>query len=126
MQKGSFSLKARVKSLMHALHGLGELIRREHNAWIHVVVALAVILLGIWVGLSAQQWVDVVLAMGLVLSAEAMNTGMEALADLVSPEKSEKVRFIKDLAAGGVLIAALAAAITGMIVFLPRLLQLFF
>ena len=111
---------------MHALHGLGELIRREHNAWIHVVVALAVILLGIWVGLSAQQWVDVVLAMGLVLSAEAMNTGMEALADLVSPEKSEKVRFIKDLAAGGVLIAALAAAITGMIVFLPRLLQLFF
>lgn len=121
-----FSWKARARSFRYAFRGIRELILREHNAWIHIFMVVLVIAAGLWLRLSRQQWIDIVLAIGLVLSAEAFNTCVERMADLVAPEKNEQVGFIKDLAAGAVLLAALSAAAVGLLVFIPKLIHLWF
>ena len=71
--------------------------------------------------LSAEEWIVIAFAIGLVLAAEAINSSIEALADLVSPEYNEAIKRTKDLAAGAVLILAITAAIVGLIVFIPKL-----
>jgi diacylglycerol kinase (ATP) len=86
-----------------------------------MAAAIFVILLGIWLRLREAQWVTVILAMGLVLAAEAFNTCVEKICDLVNPQKDERVRFIKDVSAAAVLLASLAAATVGLIIFFPLL-----
>ena len=71
--------------------------------------------------LSAEEWIVIAFAIGLVLAAEAINSSIEALADLGSPEYNEAIKRTKDLAAGAVLILAITAAIVGLIVFIPKL-----
>jgi diacylglycerol kinase (ATP) len=116
-----FSLRARLRSFGYAWAGLVRFFRTEHNAWIHAVAALAAIALGILLKISAQQWVGVLFAIGLVLSAEAFNTCIERMMDRLLPEPDEAVRYIKDLAAGAVLVAAIIAAAIGGIIFLPKI-----
>ena len=97
------------------------LLRGEHNAWIHSAAAVT---LGLWLGLSALEWVAVAMCIGAVLAAEAFNSAIEALSDRVSPGYDEAVRRTKDLAAGGVLLTAVAAFVAGLIVFVPKLIDL--
>jgi diacylglycerol kinase (ATP) len=99
---------------------LGVLLR-EPNARIHVCVAVGVAALGMWLRLDASDWLAVLLAMGLVLGAEALNTAVERVVDLVQPEWHSLARDAKDVAAAGVLICSLAAAAVGCGVFMPRL-----
>jgi diacylglycerol kinase len=115
-----FSWKARGRSLGHAFRGLAELVVTQHNARIHLAITLAVIGLGLVVGVSHLEWALLALAVGLVWAAEAANTALEWLCDLVSPEHHPLVRKAKDVAAGGVLLAAIAAAAAGLLVFVPR------
>ncbi len=121
MQQERFSIRKRIGSFRHAIRGILALIRTEHNAWIHALAALAAILLGFLVRLHAGQWTLVILCIGLVLTAEAFNTCVEKLCDLVHPGSDERVGFIKDVAAGAVLLASVAAALVGAIIFLPRI-----
>ncbi len=107
-----------------AFAGLGHLVRHEPNARIHVALALAATLLALALGLSAAEWALLVTLFGLVIGLEAMNAAVERLADLVSPEADERVKALKDLAAGAVLAGALAAAAAGGFLFLPRLARL--
>lgn len=100
------------------------LLRWEHNAWIHSVAAVVAVMLGLWLGLSALEWVVVAMCIGAVLAAEAFNSAIEVLSDRVSPDYDEAVRRTKDLAAGGVLLTAVAAFVTGLIVFVPKLIDL--
>lgn len=100
------------------------MITREHNAWIHCFVAVCVVVAGILLGLSEMEWIAVVIVIGAVLAAEAVNSALEAIADFVSPEYSEAIKRTKDLAAGAVLIIAIAAAIVGGIIFFPKLIAL--
>ena len=79
------------------------------------------IIAGFLLNLSAEEWIVIAFAIGLVLAAEAINSSIEALADLVSPEYNEAIKRTKDLAAGAVLILAITAAIVGFIVFIPKL-----
>lgn len=116
-----FSLAARARGFVYAWRGLVHLIASQHNAWIHLAAAALVIAAGASVGLDRWEWAWLILAIGLVLAAEAMNTAIEALADAVAPEFNEGVGRAKDVAAAGVLILALTAAIIGLIVFLPHL-----
>ncbi|MGV0960286.1 MAG: diacylglycerol kinase family protein [Limnohabitans sp.] len=111
---------SRLASLGHAVRGLGVLLR-EPNARIHVCAAVCVAALGMWLRLNATDWFDVLLAMGLVLGAEALNTAVERLVDLVQPEWHPLARDAKDVAAAGVLICSLTAAAVGCGVFVPRL-----
>ncbi len=80
-----FSLNKRLKSFTYACKGIGCLIRNEHNAWIHGVAVVAVVTAGLLFGISRGEWIAVVLCYGMVLAAEAVNTAIEVLVDLVSP-----------------------------------------
>lgn len=123
MKNDGFTLRKRLRSFRYAFHGIQLLIRYEHNAWIHCFAAVCVITAGFLTGLSAMEWIVVIFAIGMVLAAEAVNSSIEVLADLVSPGYNEAIKRTKDLAAGAVLILAIAAAIIGMIIFIPKIIS---
>lgn len=116
-----FEFTGRVRSFRHSIRGIGRMIRGQHNAWIHAAATAAVVAAGLVVRLSAGEWCWVVLAIAIVWTAEALNTALEFLADVASPSFHPVVRDAKDVAAGAVLITAVAAAIIGVIVFWPHL-----
>lgn len=109
------------RSFACALAGLAWLLRSQRNARIHALAGLAVVALGAWLEITATEWCLVVLACGMVIAAEALNTAVEKLADRITTAKDEHIRLAKDVAAGGVLVAAITAAIVGLIVFAPKL-----
>jgi diacylglycerol kinase (ATP) len=111
-------------SFKYAFRGIRLLLRYEHNARIHVVCGICVIIAGILLGISCSEWIAVIIVSGCVLAAEAFNSSVERLADIVSPGYSEAVRNVKDMAAGAVLLTAVAAFIIGLIIFLPRIISL--
>lgn len=115
----------RLKSFTHAFNGLGLLLKEEPNARIHLVISISVIAAGFLFHISKVEWLVVVLLMGLVLALEIFNTVVERIADFVSPQRHDAIRKIKDLAAAGVLVSAITAAIVGVIIFLPKVLALF-
>ena len=125
MKNDGFTLKKRLKSFKFAFNGIKLLITREHIAWIHCFAAVCVIIAGYVFGISAKEWIAVVFAIGTVLAAEAVNSSIEAIADLVSPGYNEAIKRTKDLAAGAVLILAIAAAIVGLIIFVPKIIETF-
>lgn len=104
----------------HAGRGMGLLLGETHGR-IHAVAAVVVGLLGLWLGISATDWALLVICIAVVLAAEAINTAVERVVDLASPQWQPLARDAKDLAAGGVLITAIGAAVVGVIVFLPYL-----
>ncbi|MDD6211367.1 MAG: diacylglycerol kinase family protein [Bacteroidales bacterium] len=124
--KERFSIAKRIKSFRYAFNGIRYLFRFEHNARIHLVLAICAIVAGILLHISSLEWIAVLFAIGSVLAAEAVNSAVEALADLVSPQYNELIKRCKDLAAGGVLIMAITALLIGLIIFLPKLIFLFY
>jgi diacylglycerol kinase (ATP) len=110
-----------VRSFGYAFRGIATMLRRQANARLHAGATILVIGLGSLLGLSGSEWCAVVLAIGLVWTAEGVNTALEALTDLVSPEQHPLAGRAKDVAAGAVLCAAISAAVIGLIVFLPHL-----
>lgn len=121
MKNEGFTFRKRIRSFGYAFNGIRLLITKEHNAWIHCFAAICVVIAGAVLGLSRMEWVAVVIVIGAVLAAEAVNSSIEALADLVSPEYNEAIKHTKDLAAGAVLLMAIAAAIVGLIIFIPKI-----
>ncbi|MDR3262014.1 MAG: diacylglycerol kinase family protein [Tannerella sp.] len=120
-----FSLRRLIKSFGYAFHGIRLMILQEQNARIHLFVTCCVVIAGCCFHLSAAEWVAVVIAIGSVIAAEAFNTSIEALSDMVSPQYSENIKQVKDFAAGAVLTVAGAAIIVGFIIFLPKIIALF-
>ena len=120
MGKQTFSFIRRLSSFKHALNGLLILLREEHNARIHLAVAMVVIAAGLYFHISGLEWIVVLLCVGLVFAMELVNSAIEALSDYVTTEKHELIKKAKDLAAGAVLIASIIALIVGMIVFVPK------
>lgn len=112
-------------SYVYAVRGVGQLFKTEFNAWVHLSIALCTVVLGVIFGLSGTEWVAIVICCGLVLSAEAINTAIEYLANCYTTERNEQIRKVKDIAAGAVLISALAALVVGLIIFLPKFILLF-
>ncbi len=121
MKDRSFSLRKRLISFRYAFQGIIYLIRHEHNAWIHCLATIIVIIAGFFFDLSNLEWIAIVIVIGAVFAAEAINSSIELLADFVSPERNDAIKHVKDLAAGGVLFMAIAAAITGCIIFVPKI-----
>ena len=111
---------SRRASFGHAFRGLGVLLRQP-NARIHLLAGCVVVILGSWLQINANEWLAVLLAIGAVMGAEALNTALELAVDLVQPEWHELARDAKDVAAAGVLICSLAALVVGVVVFGPRL-----
>ncbi len=121
MKNDGFTFRKRMLSFKYAFHGIYLLIRYEHNAWIHCFIAVCVLTAGLCVKLSAAEWTAICLCIGMVLAAEAVNSAIEALADRVSAEYDEAIKRTKDLAAGAVLLLAMASAVIGLLIFLPKL-----
>jgi diacylglycerol kinase len=116
-----FSVVARIRSTNHAWRGIGILFKTTHNAWVHLFVTLAVAILGLLLCLSKIEWLFIILAVGLVLVTETINTAIEIDIDLTSPEYHPYARDTKDVAAGAVLLSILFAVIVGLIIFVPKL-----
>jgi len=110
-----------ITSFRYAFAGLGYLLRTQPNARIHLAVTLAVVLVGLWVGLPARDWAVVALTVGLVLMAEAFNTALEAAVDLAHPERHPLAGAAKDVGAAAVTLAAIAAVLVGLLVLGPPL-----
>lgn len=109
-----------MQSFVDAGRGVRTVFRTESNFRIHFAIASLVVLAGFTFRISAGEWIAVVLSAGLVLLAELFNTALEYLADAVHPEADRGVGMAKDAAAGAVLIAAIAAALVGAIIFIPK------
>jgi diacylglycerol kinase len=113
-------MRKRINSFAYALRGIRLAVGSEVNIKIHLTVALLVVLCGFVFEISMTEWLVVFLCFGLVLAMEIMNTAIETVVDLVSPNQHKLAGKAKDLAAGAVLIAAIFAAICGLIIFLPK------
>jgi len=120
----AFNLRERAYSFRHALRGIGLVIRTQHNAWIHLAATIAVLISGKVLNISRGEWLALIFAIGLVWTAEALNTAIEFLADEISLERRERLGLAKDAGAGGVLLASITAALIGLIVFVPHIMAL--
>ena len=119
-----WTLRNRLRSFSFAFSGLKILLKTQHNSWIHLAVTGVVLAVGALLRITAIEWCVLTLAMASVWITETLNTAIKFLTDLVSPEFHPIAGQVKDLAAAAVLISAIGAAIVGVIVFLPRLIQL--
>lgn len=124
-ENSTHGLKQRIASVGFAITGISELLKSEPNARIHLAATIGAVALGFLLKISTVEWCIVVLAISMVWAAEAFNTVAEKLCDRLIPEQNEQVRNIKDVAAGAVLICAFGALVCGLIVFLPRILEIF-
>ena len=114
-------LKSRAISVHYAFAGWWFVVRTQRNAWIHAVVSVAVVLVSFWLQLAARDWAVIVMAIALVWTAEFLNTALEAVVDLASPQQHYLARVGKDVGAAAVLIAAVSAALIGFLVLGPPL-----
>ena len=106
-----------------AFRGLGHLLTHEPSGRVHAICGGAVVAMGLWLQVSMLEWAILSLATGAVIAAEALNSAVERLADRVTSEREESIRVLKDAAAGGVLAAAVGAALAALAIFGPKLLS---
>ncbi len=118
-----YRARSRLSAFRYAFSGWWYVLRTQRNAWIHMTAMVMTIALGLWLSLSPQDWAILFLAIGLVWTAEFINTGIEAIVDLASPEKHPLAQVGKDVGAAAVLIAALIAVLIGILILGPPLFE---
>src|SRR4030067_3497071 len=116
-------LRTRARSFRYAFAGWWFVIRPQLNAWIHMLVSLLVVIVGFWLHLSARDWAVIVFAIALVWISEFLNTALEAVVDLASPQQHQLARGGKDVGAAAGLIAATSPALIGFLLIGPPLWQ---
>ncbi|MFL1896271.1 diacylglycerol kinase [Aquimarina sp. 2-A2] len=112
-------LSGRIRGGGYALKGAFLLVRTEASIQVQMLIALIVTFMGFYLEISKIDWMLQIFAIGLVLSIEALNTAIEAIADFIHPDFHNKIGFIKDIAAGAVFFAAIAAFIIGLVIYIP-------
>jgi len=122
MKQQQFSLRSRLNSFGFAFNGLFAFFRQEPNAWLHLIATLTVFIAAWYFNLSFYEVIALIIVTGSVWVAEIFNTAIERIMDFISTEKNPDIKFIKDLAAFGVLLSALTAMVTGAFIFIPKLL----
>ena len=120
--KKALSIKGLIKSFSYAIDGFKSSFKEEANMKIHIFMAILVIICGFLFRVSRLEWIFLLFAIGLVIGAELLNTGIENLVDLVCKEKNNKAGLIKDVSAAFVMVLAIVSAIVGLIIFIPKLL----
>jgi diacylglycerol kinase len=113
-----------VRSFGFALEGLVYLVRTQRNFRIHLLVAIAAAASGVAAGLSTVEWAVLTVTIALVIMTEGLNTGIELAVSLASPERRPEAKAAKDIAAGAVLVAAIASVGVGLALFGPRVIAL--
>ncbi len=118
-------VKGRLKSLRFSFRGMLTLVRSEHSIMVQLAIGVLVSILGFLLDISPTEWMLQTICIGLVLSAEGLNTAVEKLCDFVHPGPDPKIGRIKDIAAGGVGFAAVLAIVVGIIIYAPKVGNLF-
>ena len=116
-------LISRGHSFRHAFRGMGYVLRTQRNAWIHALVSLLVLLMALWLQLPLRDWAVLLLTIAMVWTAEFINTALEAVVDLASPQQHPLAKVGKDVGAAAVLIAAATSVLIGLLVLGPPLWQ---
>lgn len=124
MKSKSF-LKKRLKGFVYAIKGALILIKKEQSIQAQLFITLLVIAAGFYFEITATEWMFQLLAIGLVLSVEGLNTAVEEIANFVHPDFHNKIGLIKDIAAGAVFFAAVIAVVIAMIIYVPYVLESF-
>ncbi|WP_291529691.1 diacylglycerol kinase family protein [Bacteroides sp. UBA939] len=119
-----YNLKKQIRSFGYAWKGICQCIGKEQNLGFHLIAAVMVVVAGFFFGITRTEWLIVILCIGAVIAAELFNTAIEKLVDLTSPERNPIAGQVKDIAAGAVLVCAVAAAIIGIIIFFPYILYI--
>ena len=118
-------LKKKIKSFKYAFTGIAELWKHESNTRIHMFFTIVVLIISVLLKVSRTEICILVLIIGAVWSAEAMNSAIERVVDLVTAEKNPIAKAAKDLAAGSVLILAISSVLIGLVIFLPKIIAIF-
>ncbi len=121
-QKDNSFITGRLKSVSFAVHGAIKLVTTEHSIMVQFFIAIIMTAVGFYLQITATEWLFQILAIGLVMSIEGINTAVEKIADFIHPDFHEKIGFIKDIAAGAVFFAAVTAVAIGLIIYLPKFL----
>jgi diacylglycerol kinase (ATP) len=119
MKNDNSFITGRLKSFKFAFFGAYKLVTTEHSIMVQFSLAVVLTVAGFYFGISKTEWLFQTLAIGLVLSIEGLNTAVEKIADFIHPDFHSRIGFIKDIAAGAVLFAALAAVAIGLIIYIP-------
>jgi diacylglycerol kinase len=120
MKTNQFSFRERVGSFCFAFNGIKRFLRDEHNARIHLVATVTVFTAAWRMQLPAREIISLVIVTGFVWAAEIFNTAIENIMDFISTERRPEIKLIKDLSSAAVLIAAFAALVTGLLIFIPK------
>lgn len=112
--------KKLINSFKCAIQGIKQAVKTERNVKIHITIMILVIIAGIVLKINTQEWIICIILFGLVISLELVNSAIEATVDIAMPEINEKAKVAKDVAAGAVLVSAIASAIIGLIIFIPK------
>ena len=112
----TFSFRGRARSFHFAIRGVTLMLRTQHNAWLHAIASGIIVMLGLFFRIDHDDWCWLILAMVAVWTAESLNTALEFLADVASPEFHPLVEKAKDVAAGAVLISAFGSVVIGLMV----------
>ena len=121
MERQKFSIRERVKSFQYALSGIGKFLQSEHNGRLHLLATIFVIVAALLLKVSAIEAAVLTITVGFVWVAEMFNTCVEKIMDFVSGEEHEEIKFIKDVAAGAVLVASITALLIGLFIFIPKI-----
>ena len=121
-EKDNSFFTGRLKSIGYAVKGAFKLITTEHSVMVQFSLAVLLIIAGFYFHISREEWMMQILAFGLVLGVESLNTAVEKIADFIHPEFHDKIGFIKDIAAGAVMFAATAAIAVGLLIYVPKFL----
>lgn len=116
--------KKLINSFKYAFKGIGSAFLTERNMKIHVTMMMLVIICGILFKISVLEWFICIACFGIVIGGEMFNTAIEQVVNIAMPEKDPRAKLAKDVSAGGVLVLALAAATIGLIIFVPKALEL--
>jgi diacylglycerol kinase len=124
-EKKRFSIIARVKSTNNAWRGFIVFLKTTHNLWVQIFFAFLAVYLGFILKISIIEWSMIIFATGLVFVTEALNTAFEIDIDLTSPKYHPYAKDTKDVAAGAVLISTFISSLIGLLIFLPKIFELF-
>ena len=111
-------------SFKYAIEGIWTSFKTERNMKIHIFIMILVIIAGIILKIDKLEWIICIILFAIVIAGELFNTSIETIVDMVMPEKNEKAKIAKDVSAGAVLVVAIGAAIIGLVIFVPRILNI--
>ena len=124
--KKEFGIKRFFRSFKYSIEGLDYAYKNEQSMTIHVFISIAIIVMGLFFKITSIEWLIVFVIIGVVMGTELLNTAIEAVVDLVSPEKHPLAKIAKDTASAAVFVYSMIALVAGLIVFLPKIIDMIF